>query len=85
MTIRHLHFRRNLFDADLHRVLTAGAERAAPRHIQKVDGRTGNGNQLFTDSVHIGNGAQKALRIFVMRTIENIFRRTSLTYASAVQ
>ena len=84
MTILYLHFRRLLCQTNFHRVFTARTEGAPLRHIQKIDRRARNRNQLFAHTSDIRDGTKQALGIFVTRTIKNVLRRTAFTDASAV-
>ena len=69
---------RNLGKTDLHGLLAPGAERAALRHIQHIDGRSLDGLKLFLRPGHAGNAVEQSLGIFVPRIVENLIRRAAL-------
>ena len=54
-----------LLKTDLHCLVAARTERAALRQIEYVDGRTGDGDELFLHVVDIRDGAKQTLGILL--------------------
>ena len=75
---------RHLVQADLHGAVAPCAEGAALRHVQHVDGRAGDGDQLFLHVVDIGDGAKQAPRVLVLRVIKDLMGGAALADAPAV-
>ena len=63
---------RPLTDAHLHGRVAAGREGTASRHVQQVDGGTGDGLEPRTGGVGRGDGPQQALGILMLGTVKDL-------------